>query len=423
MSTCVVLFTRDLRVHDNPALASSVRAFEHVLPLFVHDPALASGDNRRKFLAGALADLRNALRERGGDLAELRGDPVREAVRVAKKVGATAIAVTADVSGYARSRETRLAEACADERLAFKTFPGVTVLPPSEVRPGGGGSHYKVFTPYYRAWQAASWRDVLGAPRSIALPPDLPRSWFSASTGAEGETAARKRLSSWLSELPSYGDMHDDLAGDGTSRLSPYLHFGCLSPRELVERARDREGAEPFIRQLCWRDFYHQVLWAFPELRHKPYRPNAEDSWRDEKDALQAWREGHTGVPIVDAGMRQLLAEGWMHNRARLITASYLTKHLAQDWRAGGDHFFDLLLDGDVANNYGNWQWVAGTGNDTKPYRRFSPLRQAERFDPTGDYVRRYVPELAGIAGKAVHEPWKRPAAEWRGYPSPLALK
>nr|BFE64471.1 deoxyribodipyrimidine photo-lyase [Dactylosporangium thailandense] len=422
MNTCVVLFTRDLRVHDNPALAQSVRAFEAVVPLFVHDSSLAAGAPRARFLRGALDDLRGALRERGGDLAELRGDPVREAVRAAKSAGASAIAVAGDVSGYARSREQRLAAACESERLAFRTFPGVTILPPGEVRPGGGGSHYKVFTPYYRAWTAASWRALESAPRRVVLPPDLSKSWFKSTTGSDGETAARERLTSWLSRLESYAEIHDDLAADRTSRLSPYLHFGCLSPREVAERTRGREGAEPFVRQLCWRDFYHQVLHSFPDLRRKAYRAGAEDRWRDEKDALQAWREGHTGVPVVDAGMRQLLAEGWMHNRARLITASYLTKHLNCDWRAGGDHFFDLLLDGDVANNFGNWQWVAGTGNDTKPYRRFNPIRQAERFDPDGDYVRRYVPELARIPGKAVHEPWKLPASAHRGYPSPLTL-
>jgi len=251
----------------------------------------------------------------------------------------------------------------------------------------------------------------------------MPKSWFEsgASIEAGGESAARKRLTAWLSHLQGYSETHDDLAADRTSRLSPYLHFGCLSPRELAARVHDRPGADPFLRQLCWRDFYHQVLFAFAEVRRRAYRPGAEDRWRDEPDALEAWKSGHTGVPIVDAGMRQLLAEGWMHNRARLITASYLTKHLGLDWRAGADHFYDLLLDGDVANNYGNWQWVAGTGNDTKPYRRFNPLRQASRFDPSGDYVRRYVPELASVPGKAVHAPWTLPKSP-ANYPAPLSL-
>ncbi|GAA3230153.1 cryptochrome/photolyase family protein [Dactylosporangium siamense] len=423
MKVAVVLFTRDLRVHDNPALSAAARAAERVVPLFVHDPALPAGDNRRRFLLECLTDLKASLRQRGADLVELRGDPATEAVRVAKAVGAEGIGVAADVSGYARDRERRLERACADERIALKTFPGVTVVPPGAVRPGsGGGEHYKVFTPYWRAWQAQRWRDVEGAPRKLRLPDDLPASWFKdrpAPTG--GESAARRRLTAWLPQLEGYEDNHDAMAADKTSRLSPYLHFGCLSPREVAARVDGHPGAEPFVRQLCWRDFYHQVLFAFPDLRRKAYRASAEEHWRDESDALQAWREGHTGVPIVDAGMRQLLAEGWMHNRARLITASYLTKHLNVDWRAGGDHFFDLLLDGDVANNYGNWQWVAGTGNDTKPYRRFNPIRQAHRFDPVGDYVRRYVPELADVEGKAVHEPWNLPEPP-PGYPAPLKL-
>lgn len=428
MKVAVVLFTRDLRVHDNPALSAAARAAERVVPLFVHDPALAAGDNRRRFLDECLTDLKAALRHRGADLLELRGDPAAEAVRVAKAVGAEGIGVAADVSGYARDRERRLERACAGERIALKTFPGVTVVPPGAVRPAGSGEHYKVFTPYWRAWQAQRLRDVEGAPRRILLPEDLPASWSTDRPETKGdgggESAAQRRLTAWLPHLEAYDDNHDAMAADRTSRLSPYLHFGCLSPRDVAARIEGRPGAEPFLRQLCWRDFYHQVLSAFPELRRKAYRASAEDTWRDESDALQAWREGHTGIPVVDAGMRQLLAEGWMHNRARLITASYLTKHLRVDWRAGGDHFFDLLLDGDVANNYGNWQWVAGTGNDTKPYRRFNPIRQAHRFDPQGDYVRRYVPELAGVEGKAVHEPWTLPETRRNqlDYPPPLTL-
>jgi deoxyribodipyrimidine photo-lyase len=415
MKTAVVLFTRDLRVHDNPALAASCRAAETVVPLFVHDPTLHVPAGRARFLTESLADLRRALQSRGGDLVELRGDPVEEAVRVARKIGADGIAMAADVSSYARRREQRLTEAAASERFALKLFPGVTIVDPGAVRPGGGGDHYKVFTPYWRAWSAAKWRDVEPAPRTVTLPRDLPSSWCGALAGTTapssgswavgGETEARKRAADWSGRLEGYDDGHDDLPGDRTSRLSPYLHFGCLSPRELAATVEGHAGADPFVRQLCWRDFYHQVLMSFPALRHKAYRANAVEEWRKQDDALEAWKAGETGMPVVDAGMRQLRAEGWMHNRARLITASYLTKGLGVDWRAGGDHFFELLLDADVANNYGNWQWVAGTGNDTKPYRRFNPVRQAERFDPVGDYVRRYVPELSGIAGKAVHQP------------------
>jgi len=212
--------------------------------------------------------------------------------------------------------------------------------------------------------------------------------------------------------------MHDDLAAGGTSRLSPFLHLGCLSPLELTERASGREGAEPFLRQLCWRDFYAQLLAARPETSTRDLRPRGH-LWREDAAGLAAWREGRTGYPIVDAGMRQLARDGFMHNRARLLTASFLTKDLYVDWRLGAAHFLSLLVDGDVASNSGNWQWVAGTGVDTRPNRVFNPTTQARRFDPDGAYVRRYVRELAGIAGGAVHEPWKL-ARRPRGYPEPI---
>jgi len=231
-----------------------------------------------------------------------------------------------------------------------------------------------------------------------------------------GESAGRERADRWLRRfLAGYADGHDDLAGDRTSRLSPYLRFGCVSPLELACRA---ESGEDFVRQLCWRDFHHQVTYAFPRINRENYR-HTERRWRHDRDALRAWCHGMTGLPIVDAGMRQLLAEGWMHNRARLIVAAYLVKRLGLDWRDGARHFFAHLLDGDVANNSGNWQWVAGTGNDTRPARGFNPLRQARRYDPAGDYVRRYVPELAGVPGAKIHEPWRLPSLP-PGYPPRL---
>jgi deoxyribodipyrimidine photo-lyase len=422
MKTAIVLFTRDLRVHDNPVLAAACRAAEHVIPVFVHDPKLTPGRNRARFLDECLADLRGSLRDRGGDLVELRGDPVHEVMRLVKEHEAEGIGVAADFSPYAKGRQRRLAAACQTERIALKTFASLTIVPPGELVPANG-NHYKVFTPYWRTWLAAKWRAVEAAPRTIRLPAGLQLPSYAGSQDG-GETAGRRRLAQWVRHLAGYEEGHDDLPGDRTSRLSPYLHFGCLSARDVAAHVEGRAGGAPFVRQLCWRDFYHQVLNAFPELRHRAYRASAEDTWRADRPALDAWKEGQTGVPVVDAGLRQLAQEGWMHNRARLLSASYLTKHLHLDWRAGGDHFFELLLDGDVANNYGNWQWVAGTGNDTKPYRRFNPTRQAERFDPDGEYVRRYVPELAGIEGKAVHEPWKLPDGVRRKlrYPKPLQL-
>jgi deoxyribodipyrimidine photo-lyase len=222
-----------------------------------------------------------------------------------------------------------------------------------------------------------------------------------------GEAVGRALLRSWSdSELGQYGDRHDDLPGDGTSRLSPYLHFGCVSPLETALRCGERSGGEPFVRQLCWRDFHHQVTASFGAIATDDYRSRG-DRWRRSASDLEAWQLGRTGYPIVDAGMRQLRQVGWMHNRARMITASFLTKHLYIDWRLGAAHFMRWLVDGDIANNSGNWQWVAGTGNDTRPNRVLNPLRQAERFDPSGDYVRRYIPELAGVDGASVHRPWE----------------
>jgi deoxyribodipyrimidine photo-lyase len=211
----------------------------------------------------------------------------------------------------------------------------------------------------------------------------------------------------WLADgLHRYEQEADMLAADATSRLSPYLHFGCLSPREVVRRAREHAGAAPFLRQLCWRDFFLQLLAANTGTTHQDLRPR-DVEWNEDPDAVARWREGHTGYPIVDAAMRQLAQEGWISNRARLVAGSFLTRTLGVDWRAGARVFFDLLVDGDVANNIGNWQWVAGTGANPRPNRPLSPIRQAARFDPQGDYVRRYVPELAQLPGATVHEPWR----------------
>jgi deoxyribodipyrimidine photo-lyase len=243
----------------------------------------------------------------------------------------------------------------------------------------------------------------------------------SAGLPDGGESAARRRMDRWLGAgLAAYADRHDDLPGDATSRLSADLHFGCLSPLELAVRAGKAggEGGDAYVRQLCWRDFHAQVAAAFPDLPDRDYRPRRA-AWREDAHALEAWKNGRTGYPVVDAGMRQLAAEGFMHNRARLLVASFLAKQLNIHWTEGARHFFDLLVDGDIANNAGNWQWVAGTGNDTRPNRQFNLLRQAQRFDPDGKYVRRHVPELAAVEGGAVHAPWKldrRP----RGYPAPL---
>ncbi|MFI2608352.1 cryptochrome/photolyase family protein [Kitasatospora sp. NPDC018619] len=432
MTVSIALFTQDLRLHDNPVLHAARSAAERVVPLFVLDPAVEeagfAAPNRQAFLADCLADLDAALRRAGSRLVVRRGEPAEQAARAAAEAeaavgagtGTATVHVAAGVSAFAQRREARL-RALFGERLHVHDA-SLTVLPAGRITPAGR-DHYAVFTPYHRAWQQAPRRTVLGAPRAVDTPDgiggeELPRTRpLSPALPPGGESAARRRWRRW--DLDAYAGVHDDLAADATSRLSPYLHFGCLSPTELVERAlrHGGEGAQAFVRQLAWRDFHYQVLAARPDAAHRDYRAR-EDRWhRDEREA-EAWRRGRTGYPIVDAGMRQLAEEGWMHNRARLVTAGFLAKSLYLDWRIGAAHFLALLVDGDVANNQLNWQWVAGTGTDTRPNRVLNPLRQADRYDPDGAYVRRWVPELAHLPGPSVHRPWLLDPAP--DYPAPI---
>lgn len=429
MDVAIVLFTRDLRVHDNPVLAQACSRARLVVPVFVVDPALPTPPNRARFLAQSLAGLRAGLRERGGDLVIRRGDPAAEIIRLAAATGARAVFVADDVTRYAARRRRALEAECGRHRIALTVTPQHAVVPAGEVAPAGGGGHYRVLTPYWRAWLAAAWRAECAVPETIALPAvadpgEVP--WgsegYSPGLAPGGERAARQRACQWLDgPLAEYADARDDLAADATARLSAYLRFGCLSAAELARAARTRPGGEAFCRQLAWRDFFHQVTAAFPRIAEEDYHAGRRTR-KDDPGALRAWREGRTGIPIVDAGMRQLAAEGFMHNRARMITASFLTRTLGIDWRHGYRHFGVLLADGDVACNAGNWQWLAGTGNNPRPGRVLNPLRQAQRFDPGGDYVRRHVPELAGLAAPAIHAPWRIPAGQRRpDYPPPLA--
>ena len=436
-STAVLLFTRDLRVHDNPTLYAACRAADRVLPLFVLDEMILASPynapNRAHFLAGALRDLDAGLKRLGTNgLVVRRGDVIEETAAVATEVGADEVHLSADWSGYAQRRQLGLAARLNDDDRRLRVHEDtVVVQPPGSLTPKHK-DHYAVFTPYFRAWSDVGLRTPVHKPSRVGairmrkgrLPsvadicpgapaPELPE---------PGESAGRRRIAAWRrSAVRRYDERHDDLPGDATARISPYLHFGCLSPVEVVRGAGRSAGAAAFVRQLAWRDFHLQVLAARPETARRDYRHRG-DRWRRSRSDLDAWRRGHTGIPIVDAAMRQLLREGWMHNRGRLLTASFLAKTLYLDWRLGARHFMDHLVDGDVANNQLNWQWVAGTGTDTRPNRVLNPLRQTARFDPDGDYVRRYVPELTGVDGPAVHQPWRLPVSVRAelGYPEPL---
>ena len=476
MVTTLAVFTRDLRVHDNPMLAAAAHDADRVVPVFVRDiksPTKATtvtgrsvfaSDNRQRFLDECLGDLDQSLRKRGGRLVLRTGDPVDEICRLVDEACADRVHIAADCSAYAQRRQDALGKTLGERGRELHCHDEVhAAIAPGRLTPAGR-DHFAVFTPYYRRWVDSARRRVVSPPKRLTLPDldlggsltedrhagrhagDGKDSWGGDGCGhggrggrtggdsggfAGGETAGRWRAERWLSEgVHDYDDSQDLLAEDGTSRLSPYLHFGCLSALELVTRAGTSDGTEmsrgdrAFVRQLAWRDFYQQLLAARPAAAWADYRPGRRE-WRDDPEAqetLEAWRAGRTGIPIVDAGMRQLLAEGWLHNRARLITGSFLTKTLGIDWRGGAAHYLEYLVDGDLANNNLNWQWVAGTGTDTRPNRVLNPLRQAERYDPDGVYVRRYVPELAHLPAATVHRPWRLSDGERQslGYPAPI---
>ena len=436
-STAIALFTRDLRVHDNPTLNGAAESADRVLPVFVLDDTILDSaylaPNRASFLIDALRDLDASLKQRGsGGLVVRRGDTAEEMAVLARETGADRVHVAGDWSRHAQGRARRLDKALSDIGVELLVHDEtLVVVPPGAVAPDGK-DHFAVFSPYHRRWSEQLRRPVLDAPARLASPDVRSGRIPSAGSLCEGrraphlpeggESAGRRRMEGWVrSSVTSYAEHHDDLAGDDTSRLSAYLHFGCVSPLELLAIAGRSQGAQAFTRQLAWRDFNLQLLAVRPEIAVEDYR-GREDRWRNDEDELTAWQEGRTGYPIVDAAMRQLLQEGWMHNRGRLIVGSFLTKTLYLDWRAGARHFLHHLVDGDIANNQLNWQWVAGTGTDSRPNRVLSPLRQAERFDPDGDYVRRYLPELAAVDGPAVHTPWKLPAElrETLDYPEPI---
>lgn len=400
VGTTVVLFNRDLRVGDHPALVAAAERGP-VAPLFVLDPALLrrAAPNRVRFLLESLTDLRESLRTLGAEMIVRTGDTVTETVAVARATGATNIATSADVSAFAQCRQRMLAYACAQSGVTLELHPGVTIVAPGALRPAGG-DHYRVFTPYWRRWSSVTWRDVHDPPAALALASgvdagELPA--LDALTAGPcspavvpgGEQAGLARLDAWL-DGPTQGPWD-------TSRLSAYLRFGCVSPLEVACRVAGRGGgaADELVRQLCWRDFFHQVVAAFPAITHRDYRPRPNRPWRVDPAAFADWTDGVTGVPLVDAGMRQLKHEGWMPNRARLVAASYLSKTLGIDWRLGAAQFSAWLVDGDVPCNYGNWQWAAGTGNDTRPNRVLNPVAQARRFDRDGAYVRRWLTDEA----------------------------
>jgi deoxyribodipyrimidine photo-lyase len=456
-STAVVWFRRDLRVHDHPALVAALAAHEGLVPLFVLDDALLHGrycgGPRAAFMLRCLHALDAALRERGSGLVVRHGPPEQEVVAVAREVGADAVYWTSDVAPYARRRDRRVTQRLAEHDIAARPHGGGYLVDPSKPRTQAG-TPYTVFSPFHRALRGFDRRPVHRAPAELPpLPSTLAKGRLPAPAALglddvpepiveAGEPAARAALERWLrDDLAQYAERAAPttksvvgMSRIGTSVLSPYLRWGCLSARECEERAgrRGGAGAAAWMRQLAWRDFYAHQLLLFPDNLELEFqeRYRRRLAWSDDDELLEAWKAGRTGYPLVDAGMRQLARTGWMHNRARLVVGSFLTKDLHIDWRAGERHFAALLLDGEPAQNNGNWQWIASTGADPAPYfrRLFNPITQQRKFDPDGTYVRRWVPELAGVPLSRLFEPWTMSAEEQRSarcvigrdYPGPV---
>ncbi|HWJ68272.1 MAG TPA: deoxyribodipyrimidine photo-lyase [Nocardioides sp.] len=435
MTPSILWFRRDLRLGDHPALLAAAEAGP-VLPLFVLDDALLgpSGDARTAFLVRSLRALDADLRRHGPGLVLRRGRPEEVVPAMVRAAGAGAVHVSADFGPYGARRDAAVEDALGD---LDGPVPLVRTGSPYAVAPGrittGSGGPYKVFTPFHKAWTKHGWRepadsdpaavDWVGAPPghpSEDLPdePDL----GDVELPEAGEAAALARWEDFRGT--AYDDVRDRPDLDATSRLSTYLRWGAIHPRTVLAGldARNPHDAT-FRKELAWREFYAHVLHHWPESAREYFRPELKElpyvTGRAQRTRIDAWAEGRTGFPIVDAGMRQLLAEGWMHNRVRMIVASFLVKDLQVEWQHGAEHFMAHLVDGDLASNQHNWQWVAGCGTDAAPYFRiFNPITQGEKFDPSGDYIRRWVPELAELAGKDVHQPWRAGPPE--GYPAPM---
>jgi deoxyribodipyrimidine photo-lyase len=434
VTTAVLWFRRDLRLADHPALLAARDEADEVLPLFVLDDVLrgTSGAPRLAFLYRCLRELEERT---DGRLRVLTGRPEDVLPRVAQAVGATGVHISSDHAPYGRARDERVRRALGD-------VPLVVTGSPYGVTPGtllkGDGTPFKVYSPFARAWQARGLHSPAPTPRVLpwtdgGLPtdgvpadPDL----GGVVLPEAGERAALARWRAYLSTgVASYASTRNRPAlTDGTSGMSVHLKYGTVHPRTMhaaLDGTTTGDGGTKLAGELVWRDFYADVLWHAPQSAREELQPHMAlleyDEGPEADRRFERWATGTTGYPIVDAGMRQLLGEAYMHNRVRMIVGSFLTKDLHLHWRRGTRHFMQHLRDGDLASNAHGWQWIAGTGTDPSPYFRvFNPVKQGRDHDPDGEYIRRWVPELRELPAKEVHEPWLRPGGPPEGYPRPV---
>ncbi len=433
MVTSVMWFRRDLRLADNPALLAACAAGE-VVPLFVLDPLLwaRSGDPRRAYLAGSLAAL---TRSTGGALVVRSGDPAEVVPAVAARVGARSVHCAADFAPYGRRRDAMVEEALAAAGVRLERLGSPYAVAPGTLRKADGDP-YRVYSPFQRAWAGHGWSDPAPPPTGVTWA-EVPREdgdGIPAVALPEGVTLPREpgeaaALAAWAEfrdkRLEHYADDRNLPGKDGSSRMSPYLRWGEIHPRTLLADLPDEESTKTwgkasssvYRREVAWRDFYADVLFRRPDSVSTDLQQGmAAMAYDDPGERFEAWKQGRTGYPVVDAGMRQMNTGGWMHNRVRMIVASFLVKDLHVHWKLGAQYFMQRLADGDLASNWHGWQWVAGVGTDPAPYYRvFNPTTQSERFDPSGDYIRRHVPELADVPAGRIHE-----APGVRGYPAPI---
>jgi deoxyribodipyrimidine photo-lyase len=449
MSVAIWWLRRDLRLDDNPALGAALNHGKQILPVWILDPALLDspyvGEKRLSFLWAGLRALDHDLRERGSRLVVRRGDPATELRRLQTESGADAVFAVEDYSPYAYRRDQRV------RQMVPLQVAGSTAIHPPGTITKQDGDPYVVYSPFMRSWKALrppEEEDLLSAPDKIETPVDIASVEIPGKPARPednpfpaGPAAARARLAAFLEQdIYQYDTGRNQLDIAGTSRLSPYLRFGMLSPRRAAAATgrawasaadkQARKSAETFLNELIWRDFYIHILAHFPHVRSSSFRRKYDDlAWENNEDQFTAWCTGETGYPVVDAAMRQLRAQGWMHNRARMIVASFLTKDLLIDWRWGERWFMQHLVDGDPAANNGGWQWAAGTGTDAAPYFRiFNPVSQGRKHDPDGEFVRRWLPELQAVPDNFIHNPWEMPADTQAGagciigedYPAPI---